>query len=184
MDGTSYTEIVARRRAFSWPGYQSYAHVGLDGDWVTPYHLTCANPDGPVLLTYNYLDAPTARREASALKTTGYLPAMPFNRVLDLALQQRGLCRSDIYVTHAFHLLAQSRSERIPVKAVDASFETIAIHELRGRQVIALGQEAGRQCRRHGVTHLEVPHLSARGSAFAQRADLLAEALRLICQTA
>ena len=102
-------EIVALRRAFSWPGYESYAHAGLEGEWVTPYHVTCSNPTGPVLLTYNFLDAPTAREHREALSATGYLPAMRFNRVLDLALELAGLSRSDIYVTHAFHLLANTR---------------------------------------------------------------------------
>lgn len=184
MDWEQYSDFVARRRAFYWPGYESYADVGLDGEWVTPYHLTCSNPKGPVLLTYNFLDAPTAGREVSTLTATGYLPAMPFNRVLDLALSLSGLSRADIYVTHAFHLLARSRSERVPIKAIDASFDAIAVHELVGRHVIALGQDAARQCRRHGIDHLETPHLSARGTSFAQRATLLAAALKTTCSSA
>ncbi|QQR39983.1 hypothetical protein [Devosia rhizoryzae] len=184
MDAARYTDIVARRRAFSWPGYRSYGDVGLDGDWVTPYHLSCKSLTGPVLLTYNFLDAPTALREHAALRRQGYLPEMAFNRVLDLALAQAGKARSDIYVTHAFHLLANSRSERIATAAVDASFDAIARHELLGRPVIALGQEAARQCRRHALPHLAVPHLSARGTAFAVRAAALAAALQITCQNA
>jgi hypothetical protein len=157
----------------------------LNGDWVTPYHLTCGNPTGPVLLTYNFLDAPSARREQATLACRGYLPSMPFNRVLDLALSQAGMARADIYVTHAFHLLANSRSDRIATAAVDASFDAIAQHELVGRQIIALGQEAARQCRRCDIAHLAVPHLSARGtSCFSARAATLAAALSTISRTA
>jgi hypothetical protein len=156
----------------------------LDGDWVTPYHLTCGSPTGPVLLTYNFLDAPSARREHATLACRGYLPSMPFNRVLDLALSQAGMVRGDLYVTHAFHLLANSRSDRISTAAVDASFDAIAQHELVGRQVIALGQEAARQCRRYDIAHIAVPHLSARGTSFSARAAILATALKTISRTA
>lgn len=177
MQARRYADIVKRRRAFSWPGYESYADAGLEGDWVTPYHLSSANPAGPVLLTYNFLDAPTARLESGRLLQSGYLAEMPFNRVLDQALALAGLARDDIYVTHAFHLLARQRSERILSAAIDASFDAIAAYELEGRNIIALGQEAQRQCRRHGLHHRAVPHLSARGLSFADRARTLAAAL-------
>lgn len=184
MDAARYADIVARRRAFSLPGYDSYADAVLDGDWVTPYHLTCGNFQGPVLLTYNFLDALTARREHQTLARQGYIAAMPFNRVLDLALLKAGRQRADLYVTHAFHLLANSRSERIATGAVDASFDAIARQELAGRPVIALGLEAARQCRRHGIAHLAVPHLSARGTSFETRAAALATALELTFRSA
>jgi len=180
MDAALYRDIIERRRLFAWPGYQSYAEAGLDGDWVTPYHLSSASSTGPALVTYNFLDAPTALRETARLRTQGYLQEMPFNRVLDLALKLAGLTRSDIYVTHAFHLLANHRSERIPSAAVDASFDAIARHELIGRSVIALGDTASRQCRRHGISHEAVPHLSARGQGYAERAEKLASVLRLV----
>jgi hypothetical protein len=177
VDAALYRKIVERRRRFAWPGYQSYADAGLDGDWVTPYHLTCGNFDGPVLLTYNFLDAPTVQQEVARLRATGYLPEMPFNRVLDRALALAGLARSDVYVTHAFHLLAEARSEAIPSAAIDASFDAVARHELSGRRVIALGQEAARQCRRHAIAHSAVPHPSARGLPFETRARALAAAI-------
>lgn len=184
MTAAPYGEIVRRRRAFSWPGYLSYADAGLDGAWVTPYHLASASPSGPVLLTYNYLDAPTALLQCEHLRRTGYLPEMPFNKVLNLALVRLGLTRADLYVTHCFHLLAQSRSEALPLAAVDASFEAVARHELEGRVVIALGREARRQCTRHGMPHLPARHLSARGQSYSERATALAatlqEALRLL----
>ncbi len=178
MDAALYAEIVERRRQFCWQGYESYADAGLEGNWVTPYHLSSANFTGPVLLTYNFLDFPTALRERPRLLAHGYLAEMPFNRVLDLGLALAGLKRKDIYVTHAFHLLARERSERIPNAALDASFDAIARHELVERQVIALGDAASRQCNRHAIPHQRVPHLSARGLSFAERAKKLAQALR------
>lgn len=173
-----YAALVEARRQLRLDGYASYADVGLDGPWTTPYHLASSSPSGPVLLTYNYLDAPSARLHRDELSVRGYLPTMPFNRVLDLALAATGLTRADLYVTHAFHLLPQSRSAVVPAAAIDLSFDTIARRELAGRAVIALGAAAARSCRRHGIAHTAVPHLSARGSNFAQRAALLAQALR------
>jgi hypothetical protein len=130
-----------------------------------------------VLVSYNYLDAPTARAHLPRLLARGYLAEMPFNRVLDQALALAGLNRSDIYVTHAFHLLANTRSETLPSAAVDASFDAVARHELGGRQVISLGKQAARQCRRHAIPHTPIPHLSARGQSFQTRAEVLAAAL-------
>jgi hypothetical protein len=175
----TYEELVEARRAFRIAGYESYADVGLDGPWTTPYHLASCSPDGPVLLTYNYLDGPSARQNRAELLQHGYLAAMPFNRVLDLALGVAEMTRADLYVTHAFHLLPPSRSAAVPLNDVDQSFDAIARHELAGRRVIALGQVAARCCSRHGIRHLPVPHLSARGNSFADRAALLAQALRV-----
>ena len=172
-----YLALVEARRQLRLDGYDSYADVGLDGPWTTPYHLASSSPTGPVLLTYNYLDAPSARRHRDELLAQGYLPNMPFNRVLDLALAAAGLSRADLYVTHAFHLLPASRSAVVPAAAIDHSFDAVARHELTGRRVIALGAVAARSCRRHGIAHLAVPHLSARGTSFAERATVLAQAL-------
>lgn len=176
----TYDDLVAARRGLRIPGYESYEDVGLDGPWTTPYHLASCSPDGPVLLTYNYLDAPSARRYRPELLRHGYLASMPFNRVLELALGTLGLSRADLYVTHAFHLLAPQRSAAIATQAIDVSFDLIARHELQGRKVIALGQMAARCCTRHGIAHLRVPHLSARGSSYPERATLLAAALRTL----
>ena len=178
MDTALYAEIVERRRQFTWPGYQSYADAGLEGAWITPYHLSSVAFSGPVLLTYNFLDAPTALAKGPHLRAHGYLAEMPFNRVLDLGLALAGMRRADIYVTHAFHLLANDRSERIPNAALDASFDAVARHEMMDRPVIALGDAASRQCARHGIPHHAMPHLSARGLSFAHRAEKLATALR------
>ena len=172
-----YLALVEARRQLRLDGYDSYADVGLDGPWTTPYHLASSSPTGPVLLTYNYLDAPSARRHRGELLAQGYLSNMPFNRVLDLALAATRLSRADLYVTHAFHLLPASRSAVVPAAAIDQSFDAVARHELTGRRVIALGAVAARSCRRHGIAHLAVPHLSARGTSFAERATVLAQAL-------
>lgn len=174
----TYDDLIQARRALSIEGYQSFGDVGLDGPWITPYHLASCAADGPVLLTFNYLDAPSARRRQAELRRYGYLADMPFNRVLDLALTACGLVRADLYVTHAFHMLPPSRSAAIPSRHIDQSFDAVARHELERRNVIALGQAATRCCVRHGLPHLAVPHLSARGLSFAERAELLATALR------
>lgn len=176
----SYEDLVEARRALSIPGYESYAEVGLEGPWTTPYHLASCAPDGPVLLTYNYLDGPSARENHAELLRHGYIATMPFNRVLDLALEEAGMVRADLYVTHAFHLLPATRSALVPTRDIDISFDAVGRHELVGRRVIALGQAAARCCRRHGVAHDAIPHLSARGVSFAERAKPLAETLRAL----
>lgn len=175
---SDYTNLVEARRQLRIDGYATYADVGLDGPWTTPYHLASCSPTGPVLLTYNYLDAPSARRHHDELRANGYLASMPFNKVLNLALEASGMTRADLYVTHAFHLLPASRSAVVPASAIDLSFDVVARHELAGRIVIALGAAAARSCRRHGIAHSTIPHLSARGTSFAQRAALLAHALQ------
>jgi hypothetical protein len=176
-DRQRYAGWVGRRRALNLPGYRSFADVGLDGDWTTPYHLAACSPSGPVLLTYNYLDAPSAMEHRATLETLGYLPGMPFNRVLDLALAAAGLTRADIYVTHAFHMLPATRSASVSARDIDLSFDAVGRHEIEGRRIVALGAAAARVCRRHGIACSEVPHPSARGFDFSTRAALIARAL-------
>lgn len=171
-------EFVAARRALRIPGYATLADVGLDGPWTTPYQIASASADGPVLLTYNYLDAPSAVSHRDELLSKGYLAGMPFNSVLEQALAQAGMRRSDLYVTHAFHLLPETRSAGVKARYVDHSFDSVGRHELTGRRVIALGTVAARVCRRHGIAHTATAHPSARGLSFAQRAEALAAALR------
>lgn len=177
VDRERYAGWVARRRALHLPSYRSFADVGLDDDWTTPYHLASCSPDGPVLLTYNFLDAPSAAAHHMRLARTGFLEEMPFNRVLDLALAECGMERSKLYVTHAFHMLPATRSASIASRDIDISFDCVARHEIEGRRVIALGDAAQRLCRRHGIDHAAAPHPSARGLSFAARAARLAEAL-------
>ncbi len=183
MAAGAYADWVARRRALAITGYETFADVGLDGNWTTPYHLASAAPEGPVLLTYNYLDAPSARRHRETLLRLGYLPDMPFNRVLDLALHKAQLSRSDLYVTHGFHLLPATRSQAIRPADMDLSFDAVGRHECQGRPVIALGEAAARLCRRHGIAHNAVPHPSARGLPYRAKAEAIAGALAALRPT-
>src|SRR5687767_12972285 len=101
------SEIIKRRRDLAISGYSTLTDVGLDGDWVSPYQIISNSGDGPCLIAYNWLDAPSAVQHGSILRQKGYLPNIPFNNVMDLALGHAGLTRRDIYVTQAFHLLPQ-----------------------------------------------------------------------------
>lgn len=174
----SYTDIVARRRAFHIPGYATLADAGFEGDWVTPYQKASRSPTGPVLIAYNWLDAPSVDQHRDALQANGFLPGMIFNKVVDKALALRGLTRPDIYVTQVFHLLPMGRSESVPTKHADASFAAVTKHELIGRKVVALGDAAAGTCRRHGVPCEAVRHPSARGLSLDERAAELAAALQ------
>jgi hypothetical protein len=157
------SELIARRRAFRLPGYCTLADVGLDGEYVSPPQITSHSETGPVLLAYNWLDAQTARDHASALRQCGYLKGMVFNNIVDAALAHSGITRADIYITQAFHLLPQSRSDQIPQKEMDASFGAVTRYELEGRKIIALGGAAAGCCSRAGITPYKVvPHPSAR----------------------
>lgn len=168
---------LAARRAFAPEGYATLADVGLDLDLVSPYQLSCGNPEGPVLITYNFLDAPTARANAHLLKTIGYLPDMLFNRVVDKALARVGMPRGALYVTHAFHALPGSRSAKVPQKLVEQSFDRVTRAEINRRPVIALGQAAAKACARFDIPHRQVHHPSARGRSMAAKAQAIADAL-------
>ena len=111
------------------------------------------------------------------LKQMGYLPSMDFNKVVDLALEKAGLKRKDIYVTQAFHLLPQQRSKYIPRPHIYESFDRITRHEVDGRTVIALGEDAKYGCRRTGVKYIKCIHPSHRGMTYEAKAGDLARAL-------
>jgi hypothetical protein len=174
----TYLEIVQRRRDLRIGGYATLADVGFDGPWVTPYQKTACAKDGPVLIAYNWLDVPSVHEHRPILEKYGYLPGIPFNIVLDQALSQCGMTRADLYITQAFHLLPNSRSQTIATRDVDYSFDAVTRHELSGRRaVIALGISAARACRRHGIQHCPVIHPSARGLPYRERANALARAI-------
>lgn len=177
LTATHRSQCIAARRAFQRPGYRSYADVGLDGNYVSPYQLSCGNPSGPVLISYNWLDAPTADTHRDTLARMGYLPQMLFNRVLDLALSLVKMTRNDIYLTHAFHLLPARRSATVPAADVEASFEAITRNEIAGRPVVALGRVATAACARFGIPHRAVSHPSARGLPVRTKAAQIAETL-------
>lgn len=179
-----YSEIVACRRALRIDGYKTLGEVGFEGPWVTPYQMSACAPDGPVLVAYHWLDAPSVEQHRDTLKRHGYLPAIAFNQVLDRALKSCGIARRDIYVTQAFHLLpATERSAGIPARHIDISFDAVTRHELAGRPVIALGDAAAGACRRHGVRHQTVCHPSARGLSYQAKAVQIADAIRAAMST-
>jgi hypothetical protein len=174
---SNYDETVERRRAFRLNGYKSVADVGFDGQWVSPYQITSNSMSGPVFVALHWLDEPSIQVHRSTLSELGYLPTLRFNKVVDLALAQRKLSRSDIYVTQAFHLVPQQRSQRIPPEALRASFEAVTRHELNGRSVIALGNEAAKACAAFGIPHANAPHPSRRGYSNIANASAIANAL-------
>lgn len=173
-----YTEIVEKRRSLAIQGYRTLADVGFDGDWVSPYQISSRSADGPCLVAYNWLDAPSVIANSGILHEHGYLPGIPFNEVLRLALLSVGLHRKDIYVTQAFHLLPMTRSASISQRHVDQSFDAVTKYETIGRKVIALGDKSAIACRRHGVRALEVCHPSSRRhGTYENRARIIAAAL-------
>ena len=176
----TYDEIVARRRALRIDGYLSLADVGFDGDWVTPYQKASSSPDGPVLVAYNWLDAPSVEMYRATLQQHGFLPGIIFNNVLDRALAICHIGRRDLYITQAFHLLPAKRSGSISARDIDKSFDAVTRHELAGRRVIALGRDAAEACQRHRVSHVAVRHPSARGPGLtlAAKAGELARAIK------
>jgi hypothetical protein len=171
-------KIIETRRSFAAPGYTTLQQVGMDGDYVSPYQIISNSKDGPCLVAYNWLDAPSAKLHAQTLRRLGYLPGIPFNNVLDLALGFAGLTRKQIYVTQAFHLLPDGRSQTIPQRLVDQSFDAITRHEIAGRRVVALGDAAWRACNRFGIDAIPVCHPSSRNNgSYDDRARLIADAI-------
>ena len=169
-------EIIARRREFAIPGYKTLADVGLDGKWVTPIQKGSHSPTGPVLVAHYWLDAPSVEPNRGVLEKLGYLPDLPFNQVLDRALEQVGLTRKKIYITQAFHLLPDKLGLPIPSRHIDESFDRITRHEVDGRTVIALGRVAADACRRIEIKAIECVSPSARfGSDY--KVNELAKAL-------
>jgi hypothetical protein len=177
LEEPAYRRLVTARRSLRAEGFASYAEVGCETGTITPYHLTCGNRAGPVLISFNWLDAPTARAHAATLRRIGHLPAMLFNRVLDTALTLAGLTRADIYLTHASHLLPATRSASLPQTVIDTSFDHVTRHEIAGRPVAALGRVAVAACARFGIPHQAAPHPSARGLTLKDKAAHIAEAL-------
>jgi hypothetical protein len=174
-----FKDILRRRRDLRIEGYKTLADVGMDGDWISPYQKTSNSKSGPCLVAYNWLDVPSIQKHSAVLLELGYLPGIPFNQVIDLALNYAGLSRREIYVTQAFHLLPIARSEAIPQRYVDHSFEHVTRHEVEKRTVVALGNAAMAACRRHGINAIEVCHPSSRNNGtFRNRAMIIGEALK------
>ena len=174
----SYTHAIAPRRAFRLPGYPTLADLGFDGDYVSPIQLACGNLAGPLLISKDWLDAPSAAANRKQLQRHGHLPDNPFIRVIDKALALLNLRRKDIYITPVFHLLTPKRSSTIPAAHARASFDAIGRHELMGRRPVALGVDAANVLTHFGIEHTAAPHPSARIGSYGHRAALIAKAIR------
>lgn len=173
----AYQRAVAARRAFRLPGYPTLAEAGFDGDYVSPIQMTSGNLIGPLLMSKDWLDAPSAQKHRLHLKATGYLPDNPFNQVIDRVVHLLKLARSDIYITPIFHLLTPHRSSTIPVTHARASFAAVGRHELMGRRPVALGTDSARVLAHFGIDHVAAPHPSARIGSYDKRAQLIARAV-------
>lgn len=173
----SYRRAVAARRAFRLPGYVTLAEAGFDGDYVSPIHLSSGSLTGPMLVSKDWLDAPSAAANRDRLTGRGYLPEIPYNRVIDRVLALVGLTRADIYITPIFHLLVPRRSSTIPAAHARACFDAVGRHEVLGRRPVALGGDAARVLAHFGVPHVPTIHPSARGQGFDARARTIAAAL-------
>ncbi|MEQ5871194.1 hypothetical protein J4E08_14980 [Sagittula sp. NFXS13] len=172
-----YIDAIRRRRALSLPGYRTLAEEGFDGDYVSPIQMTSGNLSGPMIISKDWLDAPSANANRAILTQQGYLPGNPYNRVIDKVLDLVGLTRADIYITPVFALLTATRSSVIPMKDKRASFEAVGQYELMGRRPIACGTDAASVLRGFGIDHIETIHPSARGLTFDDRAARIAKAL-------
>ena len=177
LSPSAYADAVERRRALRIPGYTTLAEVGFDGPWVTPLQITAGSLTGPVLIAYNWVEADAVAPNREELERRGYLSAIPFNRVLDRALELRGLQRAQVYATQCFHLLPSTRSGAVPQALIDQSFAAVTRHEIAGRPVLALGAAAEGACRRAGVDCRATLHPSARGLSFEARAQEIATGL-------
>lgn len=175
-----YLEIVERRRRLSIPPYKSLADVGFDGPWVTPYQIMSNSLTGPVLVALHWLDEAAIGDHHACLREIGYLPEIRFNVVLDKALRNVGLSRSEIYVTQTFHLVPSSRSQSISSAAIKQSFDEVTRHELDDRKVVALGAIAARECARCDIPHQRSCHPSRRGYNNDENAAEISRALRAL----
>lgn len=130
-----------------------------------------------MLISKDWLDHPSALANRAELMRKGYLPAIPFNRVLDMALEKVGLTRSGIYISPVFQLLTPKRSSAIPIADCRASFEAVVKYEIMGRTPVALGLDSARVLAHFGIEHVVAPHPSARIGSYAVRAKAIAEAI-------
>ncbi|WP_113913228.1 hypothetical protein [Roseovarius dicentrarchi] len=173
----AYLRAIAARRAFRLPGYPTLADLGFDGAYVSPIQIACGSLAGPLLISKDWLDAPSARAHRAHLQQHGHLPDNPFIRVIDKMLALLNLQRRDIYITPVFHLLTPKRSSTIPAAHARASFDAIGRHELMGRRPVALGTDAAQTLTHFGIDHVTAPHPSARIGSFDKRAALIAKAV-------
>ena len=156
------------------------------GDWISPPQFVSDDPYGPVVMGSHWLgyeSATSASNRAAIARYGGYLPRMPFNRVLDLALYYARLTRRDIYITQACHLIPLNRDmEAVPEELWRESYEAVTRDEIRRRPVIALGKPARLLCEHYRSEIPDMEHLDhpsyARPQVFEVRAREMARALR------
>ena len=190
MDDRQLTrpEIIAARKSLRAGKHKNkFATLEQAGwcsdDWVSPQQMTSNDPSVPVVMGTHWLDVKTAEEQRPAIERYGgYLPSKRFNRVLDLALQMARprLCRRDIYVTQACHLLPwDSVTQTVPKKLWKESFEEVTRYEICGRPVVALGRIARLVCEEFKVPNATcLRHPSAPGAPDNKtRAQEIAEAL-------
>lgn len=137
--------------------------AGWGEHWISPIQETSHDPTGPVVMGSHWLDVEGAEeRRADVEHYGGYLPDMPFNRVLDLALWHARLTRRDIYITQACHLMplgdGNGPQARVPPRLWRPSFDRVTRYEIGDRPVLALGAYAQEVCRRNDVRYLPFPH--------------------------
>ncbi|MCY4035822.1 MAG: hypothetical protein OXF29_09215 [Hyphomicrobiales bacterium] len=184
MSGKSFApkRIIKLRREFSLPGYKNLEDVKLDGDYVTPLQIAAHSKTGPCLVAYNWIDAPTAIKHRDFLAEYGYLPDITFNKVLELAFKQINIRREDTYMTQAFHLLpSNKRSSYISRGDLRESFNKITLHEIRGRKVIALGNDADYACKPYEdqyLNYVKTIHPSSRIGSHEKKAAIIAKAIQ------
>ncbi len=174
-------EIIARRRKLQIPDrfqqeWVTLADVGFDGDWISPIQKISNSISGPVLVAKHWLDAESVYLDRPILEELGYLPTIRFNRELDRILECVDRTRADIYITQACHFLpTEDRRKRVPLALMDLSIKSVTQHEVKARNVIALGAEAQAGLSRAGVEFVPCPHPS---SSVPGRDQMLADMLR------
>ncbi|MDJ0630640.1 MAG: hypothetical protein QNJ44_20455 [Rhodobacter sp.] len=130
-----------------------------------------------MLIMKDWFDEPSARANRNVLLERGYMPGIPFNDVIDMALRMAGLNRADVYITQIFHLLTPTRSHRIRTSEAKASFDTVTRYEMLGRRPIAAGADAARVLRHFGLEFIETVHPSVRGMKYRERAERISNAI-------
>ena len=186
MSGKSFApkHIIKLRREFSLPRYKSLEDVNLDGEYVTPLQIVAHSRAGPCLVAYNWIDAPTAIKHHDFLAEHGYLPCIKFNKVLNRALEMVNIRREDTYMTQAFHLLpTNGRSSYISRRDLRESFNKITLHEIKGRRVVALGDDADYACRPYKdqyLNYVKTIHPSSRKGSYEKMATIIAKAIQEI----
>ena len=169
----SRKQLIERRRNLKIAGYKNLQDVGLDGDYISPMQIVSNSSTGPVLLAYNWLDAPSAIKYKLVLQKWGYLSKIKFNRIVNAALSELYMRRDEVYITQVFHLLPEERSQSIPREHIDLCFKEITRHELNGRIPIAMGDDAQGACKRAQIEYIPCIHPSARKADTVRRNELV-----------